>query len=96
MKIITISLPCMIILASCAMKKAVITECSQAQARLIAEKRMKKHGKKLEMFNVTENEDDEVYIFDYSFKELKPVTGGGGKIKISKKDCSVTNEIYYQ
>ena len=79
---------------SCALNKKKNESCNQDQAKILADKRMKKRGFDLNYYKIIVVDDSDCYRFDYRLKAVS--LGGGGTIKISKGNCSLLSELFYQ
>ncbi|MBB6237543.1 hypothetical protein HDC90_002165 [Pedobacter sp. AK013] len=83
-----------ILFQGCALNKKKIENCNKDQAKILADKRMKRRGFDLKHYKVIVDDEPDCYRFDYRLKAVS--LGGGGTIKIAKSDCKLLSELFYQ
>ena len=70
--------------------------CSKERAVEIAKKRFKRKGYDEEYHDLKVEEDSLSYIVKYELDLTKAYVGGGAEITISKQDCSIVDQKFYQ
>ncbi|MBB6237524.1 hypothetical protein HDC90_002146 [Pedobacter sp. AK013] len=94
MKFIKILIINVILFQGCALNKKKIENCNKDQAKILADKRMKRRGFNLKYYKVMVANESDCYRFEYRLKTVS--LGGGGTIKIAKGDCRILSELFYQ
>ena len=70
-------------------------DCTKDIALMQTQKKFKRKGFSLSQYNCEVVEDSLYYEVKYLLIE-KGIDGGGGYFKISKKECKIVKEEYYQ
>lgn len=76
-------------------KNSIVTNCNKNEVQKIADDLMNKKGYNLTSLNCTIDATPNYYLVNYFLKDTMSL-GGGAEIKISKKDCRVIEQKYYQ
>ena len=82
----------------CSPSQLVSTDegCNKEKATEIAEKRFKRKGYDKEYYNLAVEEDSLFYVVKYELDLAKAQIGGGAEVTISKQNCSIVDQKFYQ
>lgn len=83
------------LLAACTPARYKNTSCDSLSAKTIADKQMKRRRFKIAEYKVALEEGKEYFLLRYT-DSLQYRTGGGGEIKVAKKNCLIIDKIFYQ
>lgn len=72
-----------------------MADCNRNEAEKITDDLMHKKGYNLTSLDRAIEESSDVYIIKYFPKDTLSL-GGGSEIKISKKDCKIIDQKFYQ
>jgi hypothetical protein len=83
------------LICSCSTSKIKKGNCDKNQVKKITDDLMRKKGYDITFLNMIIDESLDAYAIKYIPKDTLSL-GGGAEVKISKKDCQIIEQKFYQ